>query len=179
MNPYDALFHVTCENGTRFNYRTEKHPADTYNEIKNLTDLTDYFNGGMEYWSDIGDDEMELTGTREADWCFATNEFEEYIQDWMNNAGIDSVIGIIESGVYANGHELCFTNRAMEILIKHREHIEEILEESPDDVFTDQYGNFSFARLVVLAFEYTIKKWTIDALQVEPSWEGDQRYEYT
>ena len=72
------------------------------------------------------------------------------------------------------------TSTALKVLEKYRTDIEEVLtNHMPDDSYTDFDGNFSFPRLVAAAFEITIKKWTIDALQIEPLWEGDQRYEYS
>ena len=177
-NAYDALFHAECENGRRFNYRSEKLDCDSYKEIKNLQDLTDYFEGGMEYYDDSVFGEEEWTTVAESSWTFASNSFEEYVQDWMNSNGIECTIGVIESGVYSNGVDLCHTETAMEVLNKYRTDIEEILEnEMPDDSYTDRYGNFSFARLAVAAFECVLKKYTIDALQIAPQWEDDQRYE--
>ena len=177
-NVYDALFHVGCENGTRFNYRSEKLDCDSYEPIKNLQELHDYFEGGIEYYDDKVFGEEEWTVVRNSSWTFASNNFEEYVQDWMNTNGIESVIGVIETGVYASGIEICHTQTAMKVLNKYRTDIEEVLEDNiPDELYIDHKGHFSFTRLVVIAFETILRKYTIDALQIAPAWEGDQRYE--
>ena len=177
-NVYDALFHVTCENGTRFNYRTEKRVYDSYTEIKNLTDLQLYFNGGMEYYDESIVTQPVYTTVRESEWSFASCEFEQYVEEWMNEAGINTIIGILESGVYSNGHYLSHNHNAMEVLVKHRLDIEEIItNELQDDALTTYDGEFSFPRIVVLAFETVIKKYTIDTLKIGLQWEGDQHYD--
>ena len=177
-NVYDALFHVTCEDGTRFNYRTEKRVYDSYTIIKNLADLELYFNGGMEYCHQETSTETRYLTVRESEWSFASCEFEQYVEEWMNEVGINTVISILEGGVYGNGHYLAHNHTAMEVLVKHRLDIEEIItNECPDDALTTYDGEFSFPRIVVLAFETVVKKYTIEALQIELQWEGDERYE--
>jgi len=173
INAYDALIHVTCENNTRFNYRTEKLDCDSYEEIKNLTDLENYFNGGMEYYDDSVFGEEEWTAVREAQWCFATNEFERYVQDWMNNSGINSVISVLESGIYRSAaSDLIHNKVGMKILERYRTDIEEIItDNASEEMLWTSDGNFSIPRIAVLAFEITVRKWTIDTLNFEMTYE--------
>ena len=178
MNPYNALFHVTCESGVRFNYRTERHATDSYEPIKNLQDLSNYFNGNIEYYDNSVFGEEEWTMVREADWCFSTNDFELYVQNWMNRAGINATIGMIESGVYSNAMELAHSKIALEVLNDHWLDIDEIINDYDGfDHLTDSHGIFSTTRIPAVAFELTVRKWTIEALQIHPAWTGDARYE--
>ena len=113
-----------------------------------------------------------------AEWDFAEDAFEEYVQDWMNEKGIQGVFRILNAKrgeIFECGFLPVHSNRdhALLLLFKHKDFIEDIINEAADQMgiefwhvfFDTKHVNgklstgaskFKLETLPLIAFEETL-----------------------
>ena len=100
------------------------------------------------------------------------NDFEEYVEKWMNKKGAYGIIEVLEHGVQQSAQtNLCYTEYARDMLRKHINDIEEIVEDIANNFGNDFYDSLfrerlDLTKLVIIAFEETLRKFMIE-LEIE------------
>ena len=148
---------------------------DTFinSHINSQEDLTSVFDGSaiiavdadlmdMEFNVPAGAVESGYIRITKAKWSVNGSDFERYVCKLMNNQEIDGVFGILEHGICSGYTELIRNAEAIKVFVKHIDEIEAFISESIPDmgvgILVDNLGNFSLARLAVMAVEEKIRR---------------------
>ena len=112
---------------------------------------------------DVDDDTLETV--KAVKWAFATNDFERYVQDWMNDQEFGYILDLLHGGIQSGITELMWNTTARERLAEHFEDVAYAIQDVIDNMGASEFfaifeerHEFSFEIFIVIAFEETVRK---------------------
>ena len=177
------MFELTVEN--HHDGSEDLYEFDDSDAIKSFDDLHALFGGVMlydvdadklihedDFKNDDRTDEELVFRVIKARWDFAKNSegrFHDYVQDWLNDAEISTIEGVLEGGILSGYTELVWNDTCREVFTRYMVYIETIIDDLAKEFGAGEYykvfedNGFSVPLIVQIAFEETLRSQIVEA----------------
>ena len=177
------MFELTVEN--HHDGSEDLYEFDDSDAIKSFDNLRALFGGVMLYDVEAGrliheddfknddrTDEELIFRVIKARWDFTKNSesrFHDYVQDWLNDAEISTIEGVLEDGILSGYTDLIWNNTCREVFTRYMVDIETIMDDLAKEFGAGEYykvfedNGFSVPLIVQIAFEETLRSKVTEA----------------